>query len=225
MKSLKNYKDLLGEYLPAGLIEACYISIKCNDPAHNVDHVYNVCAYGLELTADKFNNKEISIVLAGCLMHDLGCRYDRKTHHQISFGLAFRYLDVHAPKMFNEQETMLIAKTCYEHRASYDGAHFSIYSEYVAIADRGKLDLTDLIDRCMKARAAWGVLSAEDLVNEIVEHLVDKLSEKKGYMWRSYPEFGFELNKDIIKNIISVVDNKPLLIATVKDHVATNFKG
>ena len=105
--------------LPRLLIEKCITSIQFNDRAHDLEHVYSVCRLGYLLgLREGMTEVECKMIQAGCLMHDLGCRYDRDSHHFISYGLAFEYLDNWAKGVFTPEQIMVIANSCYEHRAS-----------------------------------------------------------------------------------------------------------
>lgn len=223
MKTLKEYKTLLMHFLPERLIEESYYSIIHNDEAHNTDHVYDVCEYGIQLTKKGIGVKDRSIILAGCLLHDLGCRYDRSSHHIISYGMAFEYLQKFGNNFFSKEQIMLIAKSCMEHRASWSGERSGFHSDYVALADRGHIDLIEFIRRCMLYRMAKGNLNKDDLKQEIFEHLREKCGVD-GYMWKSYPALGWELNDGKISGVVCAVDDKALLSSLINDYVENHFK-
>lgn len=221
MKTLNDYVELLSDFIPEKLILSCYRSICKNDPAHNVDHVYSVCEYSVELT-QRIPHEDRVIILLGCLMHDLGCRYDRSSHHLISYGLVFKFLDKY-PNLLNDEDRMHVAKSCLEHRASWSGNRSSIYSDHVAVADRGRLDLNEFIHRCKVYRQSKGVIDKEALLNEIFEHIREKCGTD-GYMWKTYPKLGWELNSELISGIMCVVDDKHLLGDLIYKHVYGEVK-
>lgn len=191
----KRFQELIGLYIPIDLLRNCVYSITLNDPAHNLDHVFGVCKAGLEL-ADKagLTDKEKRLAVAGCLMHDLGCRYDRDTHHIISFGLVFDRIAGLAPKSFTPDEVKTIAIACLEHRASSKTKPTNKVSEIVALADRGEPDLPLYIRRAIQHRKEDG-LTKEEMIDEVHKHLIDKFG-LDGYCWESYPPLGLEVFKD-----------------------------
>jgi len=220
---LEMYNALLEKHLRRSLIKACYESILHNDAAHNVDHVFNVCRYGLQLTQGNVSAHDRSIILAGCLMHDLGCRYNRENHHVISFGLAFKMLDEYATGMFDEEDALTIATTCLEHRASWDKPRSSYQSDYVALADRGEPNLDEMIRRCIVFRMAGDQPRiTEDLKKEVFEHMQEKCGTN-GYMWKSYPGIGWEINKNLIQNICRIVDDRVALMQCIDRVYATYY--
>lgn len=210
MNTLVEYKQLLVGYLPELLIEKAYESIRYNDAAHNVDHIYSVCSNGLDLVKDDKDHAFKQMVLAGCLLHDLGCRYDRDTHHVISYHLTFNYLKDYAWNDFDIKQTAIVALACLEHRASNKNRLSGVVSEYVALADRGKPDLALMVKRCALFRLEKGMADKQMLKTEIFNHLEDKVGSI-GYMWKSFPKLGFEKYAKEIFDIKQIVDKgKPL---------------
>lgn len=215
------FLDVLGPYLPLRLIEECYLSICHNDSAHNVEHIYAVVNHGIELVnrTDKkyrFNDIQKSMVLAGCLMHDLGCRYNRKNHHYISYGMAFRLLDQFAKELFTQAQKDEIAVSCLEHRASWKEGCSTITSCLVALSDRGKPDLNTYILRSLLFRMEQPYDTDIDLIQYVYDHLKDKISTN-GYMWKSYPEMGWLIYPDEIERIMRFVDDDLVLNARIID--------
>lgn len=188
------FQDLIGKYIPIDLLRNCIFSITLNDPAHNLDHIYQVCKLGLEL-ADKakLTPNEKRLAIAGCLMHDLGCRYDRDTHHLISYGLVYDHIAAYAPKSFTPDEVKEIAVACLEHRASNKTRPTTNISEVVSLADRGEPDLKLYIRRAIQHRKGDG-LSKEEMIDEVLAHLIDKFGID-GYCWESYPPLGLVIYK------------------------------
>lgn len=214
--SLEMYYTALEKLLPRALIKACYESILHNDPAHNVDHVFNVCRYGLRLTQNNVSTHDRSIILAGCLMHDLGCRYNRENHHVISFGLAFKMLNEFATDMFDEVDALVVATTCLEHRASWDKPRTSYQADYVALADRGEPNLNEMIRRCIVFRQAEDkTKDVDQMLQEVFEHMQEKCGTD-GYMWKSYPGIGWQINQNLIHEICRTVDDRTRLTQAIE---------
>lgn len=192
----EQFRKLLGDVLPLGLIRRCLYSIQFNDEAHNLDHVYDVCLLACELcdrNQISFNDRKI--IVAGALMHDLGCRFDRDTHHFISYGMAMAWLDTDTSDLFNDKEKYLVGRSCLEHRASYKGKFHSWHSEYVALADRGIPDIKKYIGRAINFRKEHN-LALDVLKEEVYKHLMEKFAPEVGYAWKNYPALGKELFSD-----------------------------
>lgn len=202
MKRIEKYQakfiELVAHYklnVNFDLVNDCVSSISLNDDAHNLEHVFAVTHTGLELARRKglgyLNEK---IVFYACLMHDLGCRWDRANHHIISEQKVYEYFDKY-PDTDRYHELMpgdikLIALACLEHRASYDKPRLGDeISRIVALADRGKPDFFLYVLRAYQFRLAEG-LSFEKLVEEVYSHFVEKFDREVGYNWKSYPKEG-----------------------------------
>lgn len=209
------FVGILKDYLPSPLIVECYNSILENDVAHNVDHIYAVVNHGFELAHRtdrkyKLSHAEKAMVLAGCLMHDLGCRYDRETHHQIAYGMSYRLLDQFAPEMFSPEQKKIIALSCLEHRASWRGGCSNLISVLVALADRGKPDMDNYIKRSLLFRMDKPYDTDIELIQYVYDHLKEKIASG-GYMWKSYPEIGWLIYPDEIDRIQKLVDDDEAL--------------
>lgn len=197
MKVMKTYqaiKLVIGEVLPDKLLLACLNSIIHNDEAHNLDHIQKVVTLGNEL-ADRteLSMKHRQMVLAGCLMHDLGCRYHRKTHHQISYGLAFEYLEKFGDGIFTEEEILVIAESCLQHRASWTEDRSGQICDLVALADRGIWNKKEYVTRSVQFHLhRIGELGIDAVRKEAQMHIPDKFGED-GYAWKKYPRIGFTL--------------------------------
>lgn len=202
MKVLNVYqtiKKTIGEALPDKLLLACLNSIVHNDDAHNLDHIENVILTGHDIcNRVDADMKTRQMTLAGCLMHDLGCRYHRATHHIIGYGLAFEYLEKYADGMFSEDEIMIIAESCMQHRGSYKGERTHLVCELVALADRGTWNEYQYTMRSVQFHTSnLGKMHIDDVRKEVQIHIPDKFGEN-GYAWTKYPALGHELFKDEI---------------------------
>ncbi|EBV8434051.1 HD domain-containing protein [Salmonella enterica] len=202
MKVMTTYqaiKAVIGDALPDKLLLACLNSIIHNDDAHNLDHIKTVVTLGNTL-CDKLGveMKTRQMVLAGCLMHDLGCRYHRKTHHQISYGLAFEYLEKFGDGIFSEDEILTVAESCLQHRASWTESRDKIVCDLVALADRGIWSKKEYVTRSVQFHLhRIGEMGPEAVRQEVLAHIPDKFGHN-GYAWTSYPAIGFQLYKEEI---------------------------
>ncbi len=187
------FRSLCGNLIPQDLIRYCIYSNGLNDPAHQNDHIYQVCVLGADICNHlELGDDDRAMVLAGCLMHDLGCRYDRKTHHLISYGLAYSFMDNYANGHFSPEEQLKIAHSCLQHRASFKGAFYSTISEIVALADRGMPDFDAYATRAVQFRL--GEVSDPDVMVEgVLQHMLEKFTPVEGYAWKTYPLMGKRL--------------------------------
>lgn len=215
--TVEQYIHLLEEYIPVNLIKACYESIKENDPAHNVGHIFSVCDYAMFITDGRIFGSDKFIVLTAALMHDLGCRYNREFHHQIAFGLVYQFINQYAKECYTEEQIHQVAIACLEHRASWGNKRSNLLCEYVALADRGIPNLTDMIERCRLFRMSQGTTDYNELFNEVFQHMKDKVSSE-GYMWNNYPRLGWQFNGELISGIQNTVDDNQLLSNIIHKH-------
>lgn len=176
------------------LIKFCVLSNSKNDSGHNLEHVYAVVKLGVELAEAKGwkGTRNMDIVFYGCLMHDMGCRWNRDRHHIESAELAEDLLKSFCNDDMNNEMIREIVKCCLEHRSSYAAGPSTEMSEVVALADRGKPDFFITVMRAFNFREKDGIPQHE-MVDKVYEHLLDKYSETTGYNWKSYSKAGLEL--------------------------------
>ena len=225
MKVMQTYhaiKDVIGDCLPNKLLIACLNSIVHNDDAHNLDHIQKVVILG-HVLCDKLNLRDSmrQMVLAGCLMHDLGCRYHRATHHQISYGLAFEYLEKFGEGMFDDAAMMTVAESCLQHRASWREDRTSLICEVVALADRGKWDKREYVTRSVQFHLNR-VGDVDAVREEVMKHIPDKFGEN-GYAWKKYPGLGFMLFRDEITDFMGFATD-PKKVSAMIDAVFVDLK-
>lgn len=209
----KKFWRLYGNLIQKDLLRWCIYSITLNDPAHQLDHVYDVCAKGSEIfnhyrEVMGLNDLDESIVAHACLMHDLGCRYNRKDHHIIGYGLVYDYINRYCPGDFSPETLMQIATCVIEHRSSNKGKPSTVLSEIVSIADTGEPNLQLYLTRALKFRLSGkeeSYTKIEELYEATLDHIDDKFGEH-GHHWKSYPEIGlnyYEEEWDVFKTQLS----------------------
>ena len=215
--------DIIDEVLPAELIAHAMFSVQHNDEAHNLKHVVGVIKYGNELCYHpKINlagKPEHAMVLAGCLMHDLGCFADRDTHHIISYGMAFDYIRKYANNMFSPEQIKIIAESCLQHRGSYKEERTHFVCDVVALADRGRFDIDEYITRSIQFHNSRFPGEYEHVFEEVSKHIPEKF-RKGGYVWEKYPKVGFEILDNEINSFIAVVENTPILNQRIESIMA-----
>lgn len=191
------FDELFDGAIPRHFLNYCIYSISQNDPAHDLYHVLGVCKTGIQIfdhyqPVFNLTERDKLIVMMACLLHDIGCRYQRKYHHITGHGLVYEYIHKHWPGEFNEQELACIAQCVLEHRSSGRFKPTSFLSEIVSVADTGAPDIDLYISRAIMFRlsGADGEYNRkEDILYEVERHLIDKFGEE-GYHWRNYPEIG-----------------------------------
>ncbi|BAW98386.1 hypothetical protein [Vibrio phage pTD1] len=198
------------------ILEFCVSSNSKNDHAHNLEHVHAVVKLVVELGVKEgyYGTKEMLIIYYGALMHDLGCRWDRKSHHIESAILAEELLSIFGKGALTDNDIDQVRLCCLEHRSSYKGGPTTELSTLVAIADRGKPNLPLYVMRCFLFRKEDG-LTQQEMTEEVYKHLLDKFSRANGYNWNSYPKEGLryfakeweEFDRLLLrKNIVSLVN-------------------
>lgn len=207
VKKLFELHDL--DHVPYKLIEACLESIEeHNDKAHDIHHVVDVIVTGSNMIPilDLCDEMKEAFLLS-CLMHDLGCRYDRKTHHIHSASMSIEMFAKYYPEV-NFKVKRLTRYGCLEHRSSFKGVR-SLIGDLTNIADKGTLDLNEMILRSIRFHKKGKELNdrhdLEAIAEEVVKHFKEKYGTD-GYAWKSLPEVGKKLLKNEIEYISKEVD-------------------
>lgn len=216
---MKEIIAIVSDYVPRRLTMHCIESYTHNDPCHNVGHMLQVLKEAEYFcTKDiRLDNRDKKLLYTAILMHDLGCRYDRKTHHLISYGMSFGLMENLGEGFYNKDEMMVVALAVKEHRSSGDGAYSTIISELVALADKGKPDINKYITAACLYRKNLKIPRIFK-VESVARHIEDKFSEK-GYCWKTYPTLGMKLYKDEIDVLIETIKDKKYLRQVIKERI------
>lgn len=207
--AINEVKKTVNNLLPDTLILRAMESVQDNDLAHNLEHVVSVVKHADELCRNhrpELSFKTHSMVLAGALLHDLGCKYKRETHHFISYGMAFDWLGRYGEGYYNQEEVNLIADACLQHRSSYKGELTSLISELVALADRGKLDQEEYIKRSIQFHSNNIGQIKDKVMEEVCSHVPDKFGTH-GYNWGRYPKLGLKIYAKEVKAFKEFADD------------------
>lgn len=190
----KDWAQLFGYKMQKDLLRQCVYSISLNDAAHNLGHVWDVCSLGIWISEELgLDERSALLVNVGCLLHDIGCRYERKHHHLIGYGLVYEMLGRYWPGEFSDEELLTIATAVLEHRSSNKEKPSSLISSIVSVADSGAPNFDKYIRRAVQFRIKNN-MERGHLVEDVYKHLLDKFGVE-GYHWKSYPEIGMTLYK------------------------------
>lgn len=172
----------------------CVYSISLNDPAHNLGHVMDVCRLGKEICQEiHLSERDTLLVYTACLLHDIGCKFERSQHHLIGYGLTYELIDRYWSDEFDDDEVMTIATAVLEHRSSSSHKPSSLISSIVSVADTGAPDFAKYVRRAVQFRLKKNMDEVR-IVEDVYQHLLEKFGVE-GYHWKSYPEIGMEFFK------------------------------
>jgi exopolyphosphatase/pppGpp-phosphohydrolase len=174
------------------LLRHCVYSISLNDAAHNLGHVMDVCKLGKRISEELgLDDRSTLLVYLGCLLHDIGCRYERTHHHLIGYGLSYELINRFWPGEFSDEELLIIATAVLEHRSSNPNKPSTLISSIVSVADSGAPDFAKYVRRAVQFRLKKK-MEPEVIVEDVYKHLLEKFGAE-GYHWKSYPDIGMEL--------------------------------
>lgn len=203
------FKRLFNENVSPELIRYGIESFRFNDEAHRVDHIYKVCCEAVSITNIMCAKREISqsdipVIYHAAFLHDIGCRFDRKTHHLIGAEMLPNILNLFGGRKFDSYEIAKMGLAIMEHRSSNPYKPSNMVSSIVSLADTGKPDIFDCLQRSIKFRD-YRNMPEEQLYKEVSDHLEEKYGPN-GYHWNSYPDIGLDIYSDewrIFKHILS----------------------
>lgn len=222
----KRFMRLFGNYIQKDLLRWCIYSITKNDPAHQLDHVFDVCVKAKEIfdhfeELEGLNELDRIIVYHAALMHDLGCRYNRKDHHIIGYGLVYDYINRYCPNDFSPETLEQIAICVLEHRSSNKRKPTTFLSEIVSIADTSVPDISVYFTRALKFRLSGkeGQYDTDkELIAACITHIDEKFSDN-GYHWKSYPDIGLAYYADEWDEFKRILADKELCLKMLTDNL------
>lgn len=219
----RDWSKLFNWKIQKELLRYCVWSISQNDIAHNLGHVFDVCSLGKKICGKLgFDERMTLLVYLGCLLHDIGCKYERKHHHLIGYGLTYELIERYWPGEFTDEELLTIATAVLEHRSSNPNKPTNIISSVVSVADSGAPDFDKYIKRAVQFRIKKK-LCDDTLKEEVYKHLLEKFGAE-GYHWVSYPDIGMELFKDEWDDFTSKLYNEEYTIGRIKE-IHKSLKG
>lgn len=192
----KDWAQLFEWKMQKELLRYCVYSISLNDIAHNLGHVFDVCALGRSISEQLgLNDRDKMLVYLGCLLHDIGCRYEREHHHLIGYGLTYELITRYWPGEFSDAELLTVATAVLEHRSSNPNKPSNLISSIVSVADSGAPNFDKYIKRAIQFRLKDpSYVCAESLEEDVYKHLLEKFGVE-GYHWKSYPDIGMDFFK------------------------------
>lgn len=169
-QELSLYRDaLIAEFTPFW---------ELNDPAHRVDHFKDVEVTGMRINRELGLGYPLEMITATAYLHDL-FTWSRINHHLLSAQWA-ETTDHWTMVVFSDEQRMMIAAACREHRASYRGMYTGPFSELMASADRGMpKPVLAMVNRSIEYTKAQGH-TVEEATPLAIAHVKDKYS-KGGY--------------------------------------------
>jgi exopolyphosphatase/pppGpp-phosphohydrolase len=207
---LFNYK------IQKDLLRYCVYSISLNDVAHNLSHVMDVSKLGVSICEQLgLGERDTLLVYMGCLLHDIGCRYERKQHHLIGYGLTYELINRYCPGDFTDEEILIIATAVLEHRSSNPEKPSNLISGIVSVSDSGAPDFAKYVKRAVQFRLKRK-LSTEVIIEDVYKHLLEKFGVE-GYHWKSYPEIGMELFKNEWDDFSNKLYDEENCMSVIKD--------
>lgn len=211
----KEWRDIFEGKINEDLLHYCIYSISLNDPAHHLNHVKDVCKLGRYI-AEHVNLDERNklLVYMGCLLHDIGCKYDRKEHHLIGYGLTYEIINNYWPDEFDDDEVSIIATSVIEHRSSNPNKPTSLISSIVSVSDSGVPDFDKYITRAIQFRLKKGIVSV-NIVEDVYKHMLEKFGVE-GYHWKSYPDVGMQFFKTEWENFSNYLYNATETLDRIK---------
>ena len=181
-----------------------------NEPSHGINHIHTVINRSLHIAKEYEVDKNMVYTVAA--YHDLGHYINPKIHEKLSAEIFMK--DNKIKKWFTEQQIQMIKEAIEDHRASSDHEPRSIYGRIVSTADR----TIKSIDNCIKRTYLYGkknypgLLTQEEQINRIYEHLNDKYG-LNGYAKTYLYDEEFEFAK---KKFIEALSDKDTFIKRIE---------
>ncbi|WP_368912384.1 HD domain-containing protein [Proteus mirabilis] len=191
-------------------------SLEQNDKAHQPDHVLGVTLEAERIIDDNPELKPFRFeIITAAFLHDIGCRVDRATHHEI--GAEYVMNDEFLSARVNYDTRLIISGAILKHRASWTGCDRTDIEDVVAAADRGEPNIKRYLKRACLYRygqyeSERGVncvvteAEVDEIVNASIDHLRDKFGPD-GYVWAKYPRYGLKYYSKVIKEIKDKLSN------------------
>ncbi len=147
------------------------------DKGHGVEHVNAVVTNSLEI-AKEFE-VDINMIYVIAAYHDIGMKYDRKTHHLTSAEELLG--DKRLLKWFNLEQLEIMAEAVRQHRASNEECPNTIYGIIISEADR-EIDYQIILRRTVQYSCGrFPQYTKEEHRIRCIDHIKEKYG-KGGYL-------------------------------------------
>jgi len=182
-----------------GLIEIISPFYLKTDKAHGLDHVLDVTITMIKMKIKLFIKDESCIdenILVAGLCHDMfSTLEDRKIHNEKGAIWISKNSDK-LQNLFQIDNTRAIELAILEHRSSWKQEFSSTLSELISSADRGYLNLDDMIERSLKYH--------NGNMEEVIKHMREKFG-RTGYA--KYPQIFLDFHDDDLEYFYDDIDS------------------
>lgn len=169
--------NFISEELRIYIMENIITIYNSFDNAHNIKHALTVINSSILLARNY--NVNYSMVFTIAAFHDIGLKVDRKNHHINSKHILLN--DIFLKDYFSQDELIIMANACEDHRASNLEIPRTLYGLIVSDADR-TTNIVDMITRCYDYTLNYyNDLTKEKTYSIVYSHLKDKYGEN-GYV-------------------------------------------
>lgn len=172
--------------------------------SHIVNVIRNVWRY---VRIYKLSSIETEMLLIAAVFHDIGLTIgERENHEIVAHDVVLKDEDL--KKIFNDDETMIMASCCLHHRTSKDNGNIPLLSKIIHDADNS-VDIHTVVMRCIATRMGTIYDCSESSLNWVREDVMGYLDKKHGS--QGYKKFYLELPGDSAKDwedCKRVIDNR-----------------
>jgi len=143
-----------------------------NDAAHRIKHFREVELCGYHLNEVLGLGYDPKLILFVAYFHDMFA-WSRANHHELS-GSFVRGTCHAVLSSLTDEERLLVAQGCEEHRASFKGEFSSGFSALMNSADRGfPTDVGAMLERAIQYRMARGH-GRDESMQPAIDHIKEK---------------------------------------------------
>ena len=174
-----------------------------NDSAHKLSHAIEVCDNFLEIDKVLKLNLDKKLMILIAYFHDIFANVDDRKIHERKAAM---YIFKNRSALFSDltkKEVRIVYYAVLQHRASYKGAYYSIYSRVMNAADKGKLLIDKTIIRSFKYHFDRSQDENEAIIG-VFKHMKDKFGSN-GYF--KPDDFYLKCYKDSYDLYTKNVDN------------------
>jgi len=185
------------------------------DKAHDILHIREVADNALTIVDDLKLDVNKEHLLLAVYIHDMFSNVDRDNHHTLAYNYAMNSSDIFFENI-EQRDRLDIAMAVREHRASHKGSYYSLLSEILASADRGNINLEDMVVRSYlfninKAKypltPSIDIKKHDEVVFDVYKHMHEKFG-RVGYV--KYPDLYIKWKGGELEKLYADIDNLTL---------------